>query len=261
MKTLFACLLFVAVVGQALAAAQAEDFSYQGRLELNGQPASGTFPMTFTLFDAQSGGNQVGAPDVHSNVNVSGGGFGVLLSFPGAFTGTQLWLEVTVDGQVITPRHKVAAAPVAQFALNGARLLDYSEPNPSTGGTVPSIYMNSAGPFDLYGECTLDLNTGAVSVNPLIFSNDNFDVRATNVAQTNDTGATTTTIYNKTNTTTLAAPALMTATSGNYIRSILTLVLHSRSRPETVTVTAYLAVDARAASNGCTVQGTATLGI
>lgn len=260
MKTLFACLLFAAVAGQALAAPQADDFSYQGRLELNGQPANGTFPMTFTLFDAETGGNQVGVPDVHSNVNVSGGGFGVLLSFPEEFTGTQLWLEVTVDGQVITPRHKVTAAPVARFSMNGGRLLDYNESNPSSSGPPPLTYINSVGPFDFYGECMLNSNTGAVTVNPLIFSDDAYDVRATNVAQSNDTGATTTTFFNKTNTTTLSGPALTTVTSGNFQRSMLTIVFHSRSRPSTVTVTAYMAVDARATSNGCSIQGTAVLG-
>jgi len=95
MKTALLCLFLACSVltGTARATAQFEEFSYQGRLLLNGQPANGTYPMTFTLYDALSGGAQVGTVVTKSSVNVSGGGFGVVLSYPSAFNGRQLWLE------------------------------------------------------------------------------------------------------------------------------------------------------------------------
>ena len=45
----------------APAAPQLPDFTYQGQLQQNGQPASGNFTLTFALFNAASGGSQVGA--------------------------------------------------------------------------------------------------------------------------------------------------------------------------------------------------------
>ncbi len=43
------------------AAAQTTSFTYQGRLADGGQGATGTYQFTFKLFDAATGGNQIGA--------------------------------------------------------------------------------------------------------------------------------------------------------------------------------------------------------
>src|SRR5262249_44190174 len=50
-------------------------FTYQGRLEDSGSPASGLHDLRFRLFDATSGGAQVGATICADNVNVVGGLF------------------------------------------------------------------------------------------------------------------------------------------------------------------------------------------
>lgn len=101
------------------AAPQIPDFVYQGRLEQNGAPANGNFDLDFKLFDAASGGLQIGATISQPNFPVTEGLFSVSLAFPGAFTGTQLYLEVSVEGTPMLPRQAVATAPVSQFTLTG----------------------------------------------------------------------------------------------------------------------------------------------
>src|SRR5689334_23280578 len=42
-------------------------FTYQGRLNVSGSPANGQYDLVFTLYDALSGGTQVGSPVTVSN--------------------------------------------------------------------------------------------------------------------------------------------------------------------------------------------------
>jgi len=111
---------FAALGATAQAATQLPDFVYQGRLTQNGAPANGSFDMTFALFDLAAGGTQVGATISEPGYPVTDGLFSVSLGFPGAFTGTQLYLQVTVNGVPMAPRQAVATAPVAQFSLSGS---------------------------------------------------------------------------------------------------------------------------------------------
>lgn len=98
---------------------QLPDFTYQGRLQQNGQPANGTFDLRFDLFDAATDGNAVGQSILEPQFPVVDGLFTVSLAFPGAFSGEQRWLEVHVNGQALIPRQPVSTTPVAQFALDG----------------------------------------------------------------------------------------------------------------------------------------------
>ncbi len=122
----FALSLMTAILGFGLlpapvrASPQLPDFTYQGRLTQNGAPATGNFDFTFQLFDAEVAGLQVGSTLNEPGFPVSEGLFTVALAFPGAFTGAQMWLQVTVNGVPLLPRQAVATAPVAQFALSGA---------------------------------------------------------------------------------------------------------------------------------------------
>ncbi|MEO8672345.1 MAG: hypothetical protein ABI411_13600 [Tahibacter sp.] len=102
------------------AAPQLPDFTYQGRLTQSGAPANGNFDLTFALFDDPTAGTQVGTTISDPAFPVSSGLFNVSLSFPGAFVGTQLWLQVGVNGTPLLPRQAVSTAPVAQFALSGS---------------------------------------------------------------------------------------------------------------------------------------------
>jgi hypothetical protein len=117
-------LALVALIGACMqsvcATPQTASFTYQGQLQQNGQPANGTFDLSFALFDASTAGAQQSGTTSFTGFAVSGGLFTVSLSYPSATNGTQLWLEVTVDGNTMSPRTRVTTVPVAQYALSGA---------------------------------------------------------------------------------------------------------------------------------------------
>ncbi|MEO8459329.1 MAG: hypothetical protein ABI451_02270 [Dokdonella sp.] len=117
---LTAILIVVSIVANANAAPQSTAFTYQGSMNASGQPANGNLDMSFALYDAGTNGNQVGSTLSILQVPVVQGLFSVDLDFPGAFGSSQRWLQVTVGGQVLTPRQAVNAAPVAQYALTGS---------------------------------------------------------------------------------------------------------------------------------------------
>lgn len=71
-------------------------FTYQGRLTDGGNPANGTYDFQFKLFNAATGGTQVGSTVTAHDVNVTNGLFTVQLNFGNVFDGTALWLEIGV---------------------------------------------------------------------------------------------------------------------------------------------------------------------
>ena len=100
-------------------------FTYQGRLEDAGSPATGSYDFEFRLFAAAGGGTQVGVTVARPGVAVAAGLFTAELDFgDGVFTGDALWLEVAVrlagSGAFTTlsPRQRATGAPYAIHALS-----------------------------------------------------------------------------------------------------------------------------------------------
>lgn len=115
----FSILLSIFIFAVSIAA-QTTSFNYQGKLNDGGNAANATFQMEFKLFDALSGGNQIGATVANSSVSVAQGVFAVSLDFgANAFTGADRFLEISVKRNagdpftVLTPRQKILSAPFA----------------------------------------------------------------------------------------------------------------------------------------------------
>ena len=107
-------------------------FVYQGRLHVQGSPAEGLYDLTFALFDSPTGGRQIGSPQFHGGVEVTGGYFTVVLDFgpnPGVFNGLTRYLGIAVKRSgtreptiVLSPRQKVHASPYANRAFSAQEL-------------------------------------------------------------------------------------------------------------------------------------------
>jgi len=99
-------------------------FTYQGRLLLSGNPVNGTCDLQFGLWDAETGGAQIGATQTKTSVSVHDGLFTVLLDYgAAAFAGEARWLEIAVRSPagsgaytVLSPRQALTAVPYALYA-------------------------------------------------------------------------------------------------------------------------------------------------
>ena len=104
------------------ATAQGNAFTYQGRLNSGGSPASGTYNLTFTLFGTNTGGVPAAGPVSVDNVIITNGLFTVPVDFgPGVFTGTNDWLEIGVatnggSFSTLAPRQELTPTPYAIYA-------------------------------------------------------------------------------------------------------------------------------------------------
>ncbi len=105
-------------------------FTYRGQLKSGGAPINGTCNIAFHLYDAGSGGVQVGGALTQTLI-LTGSLFTAALDFgPGAFAGSARWLDLAVRCPAgagaytaLAPRQEVTAVPNALFASN-ADLLD-----------------------------------------------------------------------------------------------------------------------------------------
>src|SRR5688500_3089534 len=89
--------LVIGVIFVFQANAQTTAFKYQGSLNDAGTPANGSFQMQFKLFDAVSGGTQIGSTLTDLPVTVANGIFGVSLDFgSNPLTGANRWLEIAI---------------------------------------------------------------------------------------------------------------------------------------------------------------------
>jgi hypothetical protein len=101
-------------------------FTYQGQLKKDGNPVNGNCDFVFSLWNAESGGTQIGSNLDRTNVPVINGLFTIQLDFgTGAFQGEARWLRIRVrcpagsgDYAVLEPRQPLTPAPYA-LALPG----------------------------------------------------------------------------------------------------------------------------------------------
>jgi hypothetical protein len=105
-------------------------FTYQGRLTDSDAPANGSYDLEFELFDASSGGIQIGDGILVGAVVVSDGLFTVSLDFgSAAFTGEERWLEIGVRPggsagpfTTLSPRQPVRPVPNALHSASSGHV-------------------------------------------------------------------------------------------------------------------------------------------
>ncbi len=147
MKNLLARLAPAAALGGLLLSiqpvlAQGTAFTYQGQLQDNGSPASGTYNLTFSLFNTNTGGVAMAGPVTNNAVIVTNGLFTVLIDFgSGVFTGATDWLQIGVESNGVssftplTPRQELTPVPYAIYAENSSNL----------SGTLSASQLTSIG--------------------------------------------------------------------------------------------------------------------
>lgn len=101
-------------------------FNYQGRLTQGVQSFTGTADLTFTLFDAESGGSVVAGPLTLKGVQVQAGLFNAIVDFgvPSTGGGSPRWLEISATAPsfggspvTVSPRQPIGSVPGAAVAF------------------------------------------------------------------------------------------------------------------------------------------------
>ena len=111
----------------AASAVTTSSINYQGRLtDSADEPLSGSYTMTFRLYEVASGGSAL-ATDTHS-VDVTEGLFNTEIDFdPEYFNGRGLWLGVTVGiDSEMSPRQELRPVPYALSLKPGANIVGAS---------------------------------------------------------------------------------------------------------------------------------------
>ncbi len=135
----------------AAAFAQPTAFTYQGSLKNSGAPANGLHDFRFRLYDAASGGAQLGGTQCIDNLFVDQGTFTATIDFGQQFvTPTQKFIEVEVRADtglscadlgnfvILSPRRPLSATPLANHAKSAFSL---DTPN----GTPDAVFVDNAG--------------------------------------------------------------------------------------------------------------------
>src|SRR5262252_9045584 len=135
---IFAVITLFALSSRLLAAAAplGTAFTYQGRLQANGNPTTGLYDFQFAVYDDVTGTNSFGTNTLTA-VAVANGLYTVALDFgSSAFDGSARWLDISVRTNanptwtVLTPRQPVSPTP---YALRASGLI----------GTLPDSQLSS----------------------------------------------------------------------------------------------------------------------
>jgi hypothetical protein len=146
---LVALAALVSFIATPAAFAQGTAFTYQGQLQDGGNPASGTYNLTFTLFNTNITGVAIAGPVTNNAVIITNGLFTVQVDFGfGVFTGATNWLQTGV-------------------ATNGVSSFTPLTPRQQLTPTLYAIYAESVAASGIIGTLVdSQLTHSAVTVNP-----------------------------------------------------------------------------------------------
>ncbi len=157
--------------------------SYQGYLADDmGDPLTGSFSIAFSIWDAESGGTQLWT-ETHATVAVDAGAFNVILGSTtpvtaDLFADSVRYLQISVGGDVITPRSRLVSVPYAHHVstLDGA-----------SAGVIEGPLVISPSDFDSLGNGIVVLNNNG---NPqLIVTIGSDDVASVSIIEPEDSKA------------------------------------------------------------------------
>jgi hypothetical protein len=173
MKKLFqgaAALLLLATLNSQFSttSAQGTAFTYQGQLQNNGSPASGTFNLTFTLYAVNISGSAIAGPVTNNGVLVTDGLFTATIDFGSSvWNGATRWLQIAVETNggssftALTPRQDVTPTPYAIYAEgSSAAGLSGTIPMASLSGVYSDAvsFNNTVNSFSGNGAGLVDVN-------------------------------------------------------------------------------------------------------
>lgn len=152
---------------------QTAAFTYQGKLTDGVTPASGTYQMQFSLFNALSAGVQQGTTITNLTVPVVNGTFTVMLDFSPATpfsTGADRWLEIAVRKAAdppgfttLAPRQQITSSPYSIRTLS-ASVADSAPFNGITSGTnAAALHVGPGGSLDATGGGTIAATSAPAS--------------------------------------------------------------------------------------------------
>ncbi|MBK8466628.1 MAG: hypothetical protein IPL32_12430 [Chloracidobacterium sp.] len=184
-KTLLSILLCVFIATGI--SAQTTAFSYQGSLKDGASAANGNYDFQFALYDAVSGGNQLGSTLTRNSVAVATGIFSVSLDFGSQFPGANRFLEIRVrlTGQpsltTLTPRQQINSQPYSVKSL-GADTATTATNATQLGGVAASQYVVTTDPRMTDSRSPTAGSTNYVQNGTSPQSSSNFNVSGTGTA-------------------------------------------------------------------------------
>lgn len=172
--------------------AQSTEFTYQGSLKDGGVSPTASYDFEFKLFDAITGGNQIGSVASKAGVAVTDGIFSVRLDFGSNFPGLERYLEISVKPAgggsftILDPRQKIVSVPYAiqsknaDFATNAVTATNAQ----FLGGLVASQYILYSDPRLVDARPPTAGSTNYIQNSSVLQSTSNFNISGTGTANT-----------------------------------------------------------------------------
>ena len=150
-------------------------FTYLGHLTEGSSPADGIYDFKFSLYDAATGGSQLGSEISRDDIDVENGCFTVELDYgDSCFDGDARWLEISVregleNFATLTPRQELTPSPYSLYAERVGNITVSGDTVQIDSAAVPMIFRETDAslPNGLYrfvtdgGQFRIDKNTAA----------------------------------------------------------------------------------------------------